>query len=149
MSARQTQRRVYSGAEASENNFTKHLDSGASDAFKKPWHRLERGLRLNRLRAFSEKESAALQLSATELAALFALLAKALDKKLLNSKTTVIYDSELEAITEVKGLVMHRGSDGIMRFQLVEKKAGMTFRKRKNGVGTGTGTDSDRETAAV
>jgi hypothetical protein len=131
MSVRTTQRRIYSGAEASEDNLTKHLDSGASDAFKKPWHRLERGLRLNRLRAFSEKEAGALQLSAAESAALFGLLSKALDKKLLNSKTTVIYDSDVETITEIKGLVMHRGSDGVMRFQLVEKKAGMTFRKRK------------------
>lgn len=133
-----TQRKIYTPSDGAEETFTRHLDSGASDAFKKPWHRLERGLRLNRLRAFAEAEVQKLQLSAAESTALFSLLSKSLDKKLLNSKTTVIYDTEREMIMEIKGLIMHRGSDGIMRFQIVEKKAGMTFRKRKGGAEAAT-----------
>jgi hypothetical protein len=131
MSLKITQKKIYNPSDSSEDIFTKHLDSGANDAFKKPWHRLERGLRLNRLRVFSEVEANKLQLSPSEATALFSLLSKSLDKKLLNSKSTVIYDIDREAIMEIKGLIMHRGSDGLMRFQIVEKKAGMTFRKRK------------------
>ncbi len=107
------------------------LEQDAGSAYKRQWHRLERGLRLNRLRKFSEEEAARLQLSDAEKLSLYGLLAKSLEKKLLNSKTAVVYDQEKEAITEIKGLVMHRTSEGTMLFQLVEKQKAVTFRKKK------------------
>ncbi len=123
-----------------EASLNKVLDDSIKDAYKRPWHRLERGLRLNRLRAFVEEEKKKLNLTQFESATLLALLQKALDKKLLNSKTTVIYDQEKEAILEIKGLVMHRGADGIMKYQLLEKKAVSTMRKKKDeGANGGTG----------
>ena len=127
MSVKTTQKKIYTGVEISEEKFIKQIDSGSGDVFKKPWHRLERGFRLNRLRAFTEKEAERMQLSSSESAALFQLLSKSLDKKLLNSKSMVIYDFENETITEIRGLVMHRGSDGVMRFQIVEKKVRAKF----------------------
>jgi hypothetical protein len=63
---------------------------------------------------------------------LYNLLVKSLEKKQLNSKTAVIYDSEKEAITEIKGLVMHRNSEGILLFQIVDKQKGVTFRRKKS-----------------
>ena len=33
------------------------LNLNASEAYKRPWHRLERGLRLNRLRKFVDKKA--------------------------------------------------------------------------------------------
>ncbi len=121
-----------------EASLNKVLDDSIKDAYKRPWHRLERGLRLNRLRAFVEEEKRKLSLSQFESATLLALLQKALDKKLLNSKTTVIYDQDKESILEIKGLVMHRGADGIMKYQLLEKKPASTLRKKKDdGVATG------------
>jgi len=108
------------------------LEQDAGSAYKRQWHRLERGLRLNRLRKFSEEEAARLQLSEAEKQSLYLLLAKSLDKKLLNSKTAVVYDLDKETITEIKGLVMHRTSEGIMLFQLVEKQKAVTFRKKKS-----------------
>jgi hypothetical protein len=125
-----------------EASLNKVLDDSIKDAYKRPWHRLERGLRLNRLRAFVEEEKRKLGLTQFESASLLTILQKALDKKLLNSKTTVIYDQEKEAILEIKGLVMHRGADGIMKYQLLEKKVGSTMRKKKDdaaGAGTATG----------
>jgi hypothetical protein len=113
------------------DNFSKLLDAGANDAYKRPWHRLERGLRLNRLRLFTDSESERSQLSQQESHSLLQLLQKSLDKKILNSKTTVIYDQDEEVIKEIKGLVMHRGSDGIMKFQLLEKKTGAVTMRRK------------------
>ena len=39
------------------------LNLNASEAYKRPWHRLERGLRLNRLRKFVQTEKERLALS--------------------------------------------------------------------------------------
>jgi hypothetical protein len=108
------------------------LDQDAGGAYKRQWHRLERGLRLNRLRKFSEEEAQRLHLSDTEKQSLYNLLVKSLEKKLLNSKTAVIYDQEKETITEIKGLVMHRNSEGIVLFQLLDKQKAVTFRKKKS-----------------
>lgn len=107
------------------------LEQDAGGAYKRQWHRLERGLRLNRLRKFSTEEAQRLNLSEAEKNALYSLLAKSLDKKLLNSKTSVIYDQEKQCITEIKGLVMHRSAEGIVLFQLLDKQKAVTFRKKK------------------
>ena len=133
-----TQRRLPND-EATLNKF---LDESIKDAYKRPWHRLERGLRLNRLRAFVEEEKRKLNLTQFESATLLGILQKALDKKLLNSKTTVVYDMEKESILEIKGLVMHRGADGIMKFQLLEKKVGSTLRKKKEDDAAAAATTS-------
>ena len=113
------------------DNLMKFLDQEAGGAYKRQWHRLERGLRLNRLRKFSQDEAERLHLSESDKTNLYNLLLKSLDKKLLNSKTAVIYDPEKEEITEIKGLVMHRNSEGAILFQLVDKQKGVTFRRKK------------------
>lgn len=115
----------------SSDNFTKVTEEAGQDAYKRQWHRLERGLRLNRLRLFMEEEKKRLKLTQFEGASLLALLQKALEKRLLNSKTTVVYDMDAERIMEIKGLVMHRGADGVMQFQILEKKPVATTRKRR------------------
>jgi hypothetical protein len=115
---------------AVNENLQRLLDSEATTAYKKPWHRLERGLRINRLRQFCQDMMEKRQLKQTETDALFALLMKALDKKVLNSKTTVLYDTETEKITEIKNLVMHQNAEGNVLFQLVEKRNAVTFRKK-------------------
>jgi hypothetical protein len=48
---------------------------------------------------------------------------------MLNTKNVVVYNEKTALIEEIKGLVMHRGADGKMQFQILEKKAGVTFRK--------------------
>jgi hypothetical protein len=114
---------------AVNENLQRLLDSEANTAYKKPWHRLERGLRINRIRQFCQDMKEQRQLSQTETDALFTLLIKALDKKALNSKTAVIYDAETEKIMEIKHLVMHQTAEGIL-FQIVEKRNAVTFRKK-------------------
>ena len=106
------------------------LSAEIGNAFKRPWHRLERGLRLNRLRAFTESLAAKRGFKDTEKQSLLALLTKSLDKKLLNSKTSVEYDQEAEEIKEIKPLVMHQSATGEVLFQLLEKRNAVTFRKR-------------------
>jgi len=70
---------------------------------------------------------------------------KANEKKLLNSKNAVIYDQDEQKIKEIKGLVMHRGADGKVMFQVLEKRNAVTFR-RKAGP---TGPTETKEDATV
>jgi hypothetical protein len=105
------------------------LNVNASEAFCRPWHRLERGLRLNRIRAFIAAEKAKLNLSDADTESLTNLLHRSLDKKLLNSKSAVVYSMETQEIQEIKGLIYHTNSDGRVLSQIVEKKGGVTFRK--------------------
>ncbi len=115
------------------------LEGGMNDAYKRPWHRLERGLRLNRIRQFVQEEAAKVNLSEQESTQLLAQLQKALDKKILNSKTTVVYDQNEEKIKEIKGLISHRESDGFLRYKIIEKRAAVTMRRpRRSGGGAGS-----------
>ena len=120
-----------SGSQYSFNDTLEQMLTAEADtAYRKAWHRLERGMRLNRLRAFSENLSNLRSLKPVEQQNLLILLTKALDKKQLNSKTAVIYDAEKEEITEIKPLVMHQNAAGEVLFQILERRNAVTFRKR-------------------
>ena len=114
------------------------LNVNASEAYKRPWHRLERGLRLNRIRNFVDAEKARLNLSNDDTDYLKGKIDKALEKKLLNSKNCVIYDQEKEEIQEIKGLIYHKTADGRMLSSIVDKKVGVTFRKKNKNDPLGT-----------
>ena len=112
------------------------LNLNASEAYKRPWHRLERGLRLNRIRKFIETETTRMSLAHHDIEHLTNLLHRALDKKMLNSKTCVVYDPEKEEIQEIKGLVYHKAADGRIMSQIIEKKSGVTFRRKTKAEST-------------
>lgn len=128
----------------STNNFVSFLNQEADNAFKRPWHKLERGLRMNRLRKFSEDEATRLGLTEVDKLSLLSQLLKAFDKKTLNSKSAVIYDPNEESIKEIKGLVMHRNAEGRVLFQILEKRNAVTFRK-KNQAGAQTTISPSQE----
>ena len=90
-------------------------------AFKKPWHRLERGMRLNRLRLFVDNMKNESGLQEDESVNLLKLLTNSLEKKFLNSKNSVVYDVEQEKILEIKNLVTHKNAEGKYTFQLLDK----------------------------
>jgi hypothetical protein len=115
---------------ASTNVFVNFLNQEADDAYKRPWHKLEKGLRMNRLKKFVDDETSRLNLSEHSKAALLLTLMKAFEKKNLNSKSAVIYDLDEQCIKEIKGLVMHRNAEGEVLFQLLEKRNAVTFRKK-------------------
>jgi hypothetical protein len=81
------------------------------------------------LRAFVDSEKARANYTEDEAKQLMSVITKAFDKKMLNTKNVIIYNEKTTQIEEIKGLVMHRGADGKMLFQILEKKAGVTFRK--------------------
>ena len=72
----------------------------------KPWLRLERGLRIGKLRAFAEAYPG---LSTTEKEALHAFLVKANDNKLLNTKSQITYEDG--HVHSIKGLKVIRSGD--------------------------------------
>jgi hypothetical protein len=106
------------------------LSQDAGNALKRPWHKLERGLRIGRLREYVARETTKMSLDTEDADALFKLLCKGLDRKMLSSKAAVTYDLESEKITEIKGLVAHSQASGKTKYQLLEKKSGTTQKKR-------------------
>ena len=136
-----------SGAAVPNTALVNFLRQESESAFRRPWHRLERGLRMNRLRKFSEDEAKRLKLSEQEKNNLFVLLNKSLERKLLNSKTAVIYDQDQEKITEIKGLVSHRTSTGETLFQLLDRKNAVTFRRRPGSAAPSSNTNTSDATA--
>jgi hypothetical protein len=134
---------------AVNDSLQKLIAAEAGTAYKRPWHRLERGLRLNRLRAFTEDLATKRGLKDSEKQALLSLLTKSLDKKLLNSKTSVEYDQEEESIKEIKPLVMHQSATGEVLFQLLEKRNAVTFRKRAPAADTAPQGGQEEQQAAT
>ena len=118
------------------------LNLNASEAYKRPWHRLERGLRLNRIRNFVETEKKRMSLSDEDTEYLKTKIDKALEKKLLNSKTCVVYDQEKEEIQEIKGLIYQKTAEGRILSNIVDKKVGMTFRTKKQNVKSDTAANT-------
>jgi hypothetical protein len=108
------------------------LSNDADNVLKRPWHKLERGLRIGRIREYVSRETLKMSLCDEDSVALFKLLCLGLDRKMLSSKAAVTYDHEKEQITEIKGLVSHSASTGRTKYQLLEKKITGTQKKRAN-----------------
>lgn len=107
------------------------LTNDSENALKRAWHKLERGLRIGRLREFTARETERLKLNEEDSDLLFKLLLRGLDRKMLSSKAAVTYDVDTQQITEIKGLVGHTTAAGRTKFQLIEKKSGTTQKKRQ------------------
>jgi hypothetical protein len=105
-----------------EATFKTLLEDSAREAYSRPWHRIERGLRLNRLRIFVEDLVPQFNMTKDEKETCFVFLQKALDKKLLNTLKVVIYDQTNQRITQIKGLEIKRNSEGILKCMFSNKK---------------------------
>ena len=112
--------------------FRNLLDESAREAFRRPWHRLERGLRLNRLRMYVEEMSAQCSFTTDEKGRFFVFLQNALDRRLLNTHKIVEYLPETQKIKSIKGLEVRRTPNGEAKWGFVRaKKAEGTRRVRK------------------
>lgn len=115
-----------------DNTFKSLLEDSAREAYSRPWHRIERGLRLNRLRFFVEEVAPHYEMSNDEKTAFFIFLQKALDKKLLNTLKVVNYDQEKQCITAIRGLEIKRNQDNMLKWGFsVKKQRSDTTRKKK------------------
>jgi hypothetical protein len=118
----------------SNDNFKNLLEDSAREAYSRPWHRIERGLRLNRLRIFVEEIESQFQMTKEDKENFFIFLQKALDKKLLNTLKVVNYDQEKQRITTIRGLEIKRNQEGILKWSFNNKKTRTDgTRKKKNG----------------
>lgn len=117
-----------------EDRFKKLLDAGTQEAYSRPWHRIERGLRLNRLRIFIEEISPQYDLSKENKEDLFLFLQKALDKKLLNTLKVVQYDQDTQRIIAIKGLEIKQDSNGYWKasFNTKSQKTDSTRKKKRS-----------------
>ena len=105
------------------NRFANLLEDSAREAYIRPWHRIERGLRLNRLRIFVEDIAPQHDMTKDEKDLFFVFLQRSLDKKLLNTLKVVIYDQEIQRINAIKGLEMKRQEGGSLQWGFSVKKA--------------------------
>lgn len=96
---------------------------------RQPWTRLDRGLRVQRLRAFAAAQAEAT--TPAEVAALARALVEALDAKALSSKARVTYDAEAGVVCDIKGLRLSRGSSGRLEARL--EPLGRPTKKRSGG----------------
>lgn len=108
---------------SSSDQFRNLLDESARDAFMRPWHRLERGLRLNRLRMYVEQMGPQCSFTIEEKANFFGFLQRALDRKLLNTHKIVNYIPEKQLIESIRGLEVRRSPDGTAKWGFSVKKA--------------------------
>jgi hypothetical protein len=121
-----------SSSSSSSSAFASILEAGAQEAYSRPWHRIERGLRLNRIRIFVEGLSLQFEMTNEEKDSFFIFLQKSLDKKLLNTLKVVSYDQETQRIVAIKGLEVKRNSEGVLKWSFtVKKSATDTTRKKK------------------
>lgn len=109
-------------AKTLDPGFFSFLQAETNSALKKPWLRLERGIRIQKFRQFAETynndiESDEKKLTTAEKDILIKYLVSVNDAKLLNSKQSVLYDSDEGIIKDIKGLKMIR-SDDIVSFKI-------------------------------
>jgi hypothetical protein len=108
-----------------QNTVTAILEEGTKEAYSRPWHKLERGLRLNRIRLWVNETFSknCIPLSQQELNHVFNYLSSALDKKLLNTSKIVEYDGTKQRIISIKGFDVRRQTDGTVRCGFLKKKS--------------------------
>lgn len=115
-----------------ENETTDTFIDTLKIAYSRPWHRLERGLRLNRIKNYVEYIAPLFNLTEEERIDIFAFLKNNLDKKLLNTSKIVVYDIDTQRIDNIRGLEIRRQLDGKAKwgFSAKKTKADMTRKKK-------------------
>jgi hypothetical protein len=114
-----------------DDKFKNLLETSARDAYSRAWHRIERGLRLNRMRIFIQDVSEQYAMTEKERIALFDYLQDLLDKKHLNTLKVVIYDQTKQRIVTIKGLDLKRTEEGVLTWDFNTKKVQTTRKKKK------------------
>jgi hypothetical protein len=134
MDRHKTQRKGPENVAKCDHEFKNLLEENARDAYTRQWHRIERGLRLNRFRIFINDIAGQFNMTEDEKEGLFKFLKTSLDNKLLNTLKVVIYNQETQRITMIKGLEIKRGDNGVLVFNLnIKKSKSDTTRKKKMG----------------
>ena len=131
-----------------DESFKALLEDSAKEAYSRPWHRIERGLRLNRLRIFVEDISPQFNMTKDEKDTFFIFLQKALDKKLLNTLKIVNYDVDTQRIKLIRGLEIKRVND-VLKWSISKKQKTDGTRKKKQDDVLSTDAAGTTQTAQI
>lgn len=114
--------------------FEDRLDADAKLMYRRPWNKLELGMKWMKVREFCESFAVSNKLTDTERALLVTMMRRALDAKLLNTKAQIEYSPETERVITVFGLhELPKNEKGDRRFGLAARGV-RTTRKKKDGV---------------
>ena len=108
------------------------IDKERKDRFKKPWAKLDKGSRIDRLSAFSKLEKQARSLSDEEELKLKRLLLQLCETGGLTKATDVTYETDTEHITNIKQL--HFEEDTRIYTYHPDTKKTKTTQKSKSNV---------------
>ena len=122
--------RLHSKIETPEN-IKKLLNEEKDNIFKQPWNRLDTGMKLNRIRLFSETTAKEKNLSKEKQEALRNILASACRNNKLNKITDVEYSTEECRIINIKNLDI---KDGKINLSFCETKKNKKTTKSKSNV---------------
>lgn len=106
-------------------------------AFHQPWQKLDRGGRLNRLRAYVQGYP---DLTPAERASLLTAVLQAFELRQLNTKTAVEYDPVQAVVTSIRGLRERQNAvTGLRTFRIDPVSATRTTQRRVKAVANGGG----------
>jgi hypothetical protein len=92
---------------SSDESISKMIDQEKSSSLKKPWNKLDTGLKLNRLKIYINKEKLEKELDASEEKELKILLMGLCQRGKLNKNTDVNYNVEECTIISIKNLTFN------------------------------------------
>ena len=107
------------------------LNEEKDQIFKQQWNRLDMGMKLNRIRLFSEEQAKEHKLSKEKQEELRKILVDACRGNKLNKITDVVYDTELCGITSIRNLEI---KDGKIGFIIGEAKKPKKTTKTKSNI---------------
>ena len=107
------------------------LNEEKDQIFKQQWNRLDMGMKLNRIRLFSEEQAKEHKLSKEKQEELRKILVDACRGNKLNKITDVVYDNELCGITSIRNLEI---KDGKIGFIIGEAKKPKKTTKTKSNI---------------
>ena len=88
----------------SDESISKMIDVEKGVSLKKPWNKLDTGLKLNRLKIFIENEKVVRSLNSSQERELKTLLMGLCQRGKLNKNTEVVYDTSESVIVSIKNL---------------------------------------------
>jgi hypothetical protein len=116
------------------------FEADTATALQRPWLRLDRGQRLQRLRQFAEEYAG---LTTEERESLYKVLTKANDAKALNTKQQIQYEEG--KIVSIRGLHMTRVGDAAATFRIEAVPTAATRTTKKKATATATATTTSEE----
>ena len=117
--------------EKNEIKFQNLMDKESVDRFNKPWAKLDKGTKINRLQLFITLEKVNKSLTTLQEKQLRILLLSRLDMGELNKKTNIIYEPENKKILEIKNLIFDDTTKNY-HFDNTEKKPEKKSKSKSN-----------------